>query len=177
MKPELKNIEDGLWGIISVYDPRKGRKVDLNELRYAERIDKMMDDIDSAEALTNDKALLMRLDILERSIRSLFKRIDAVRDRIDMRQMDKAATELFFLDPKRSFMLSESYIDEAEKILEQIRFANKVIEGHISEYDETELQILESENKKRGKAYKIWLLNNGIFGIIVIVLIIVLLVN
>lgn len=160
IKPQLAELENKLWGIISVYDPSQGRKVSLDELKYQELISKMMNSIDAAAVLAKDARLALQLDILKRSVKSLSKRIDTIKDRIEMKKMDEESARMLFPGTKQLYLLSESYIDELKALLEQIRLVRRVIEGNISNYEEIEIEGLDSENETVAKINQRWLLIN-----------------
>jgi DnaJ-domain-containing protein 1 len=170
LKPQLADLENRLWGIISVYDPSQGRKVDLDELKHSQMILQMMNSIESAAALTKNNQLVEQLGILERSVKSLSNRMDTIKDRLDMKKMDEESAQMLFPDAKRVYLLSESYVDELKTVVEQIRLVKRVIEDNISKYDEIEMQNLEAENKAAAKINKQWFLINVICLLGVVIL-------
>jgi hypothetical protein len=163
LRPQLADLENKLWGIISDYDPSQGKNVTLAELRYTDLIAKMMSNIDSAAALAKgNDGLLGQFDLLKRSVKSLSNRIDAIQHRFKMRDLDKVSTEMLFPGSKQVYMLSESYVDEMKALIEQIRLVRKVIQENISDYAEMELQGLTKANEKVIKSNRKWFLLNEI---------------
>ena len=142
IKDQLKELDSELWGIVSVYNPEKSRKVLFHERHQYRILREIQDSLYLAQQLTDNEDLLMRLKIIERSVLSLAKAVDALKAKLAVQQIDMESTAAFFSDSSKVSILSDSYVDEMETHMEKIRFISGIIDKNIDEYLRLELAEL-----------------------------------
>ena len=148
--PDLDRLENEIWGGISVYDPAKSAKVDFLKFDHNKIFAEIMKKVDAAAALTDNPDLQFQIDILRRSVRSLARRTNTIKEKFELKEMDEESTQVLFSDSVSGTTLSDSYVDDMEKISEQIRFATSVINKNIDKYTISEFMQLEAYTADSG---------------------------
>jgi len=148
IKPRLDGLEKAIWGVISIYDPLQGRKVGFQESGHHQIIQEIVERINEVSDMVDQKDMKLQMDILRRSVTSLARRTDVIREKFELKRMDEESTELLFPGSDQLTMLSESYVDEMEKATEQIRFVINVINNNLDKYLLLELAQMQREDEK-----------------------------
>jgi hypothetical protein len=163
VKPKLEKLSSGIWGVISVFDPAKGEKVNFAEVPYKDILRDINADVEWADASTEFEKSQDKLDLLKRSLKSLTKHVMAVENELDAKKTDEEETSLFFPNVDTLTMGKTSYVDSMSKMMEKLRFIQKTIENNIAEYVEVEITYLAGKEKYLARANAVFLWLDGIF--------------
>lgn len=167
LQPILDDLDTDIWGIISVYDPTEARKVDVNERKQYKKLKKIRDNLGFALELANDPEVEFRLQMIERSVKSLSRKIDKLKAKIALQELDLKSTAVFLKDSVKGVSLSDSYVDEMQAMVERIRFVIKSIRQRINEYMNEEIRVVVQTHKKIAQDNKKWIIINAA-GIIIL---------
>jgi|GEM_PF-3875085 len=135
IKPKLSDLESKIWGIISVYAPTKGKKVDFSEVPYKTIMEQITGFVLEAKASQTGKASALKLRVIEKSLRALSRTIELVSDDLHV----QAETALYFSESAKAAGVKKAYTDQMTKTMEQIRFGIRVVSMHIDAYYESEI--------------------------------------
>ncbi len=160
LQPMLDDLDTGIWGIISVYDPTEARKVDVNEREQYKILKKIRDNIGFALELADDPEVELRLQMIERSVKSLSRKIDKLRAKIALQKLDLKSTAIFSKDSVKGSSLTDSYVDEMQAMVERMRFVMNSIRQRINEYMKEEMLVVVQTHKKIAQDNKRWAIIN-----------------
>lgn len=155
-------IEKELWGIISVYDAEKSKKVKFNEGRQYILLREIKENVQSARKSVVSEDSELQLEILQRTISSLARNIDFLKGQLALQEFDLENTEIFFKDSVTGSTLKDSYVDEMESLMEKVKIIGNIIDKNINSYVEKEVMAMNELNKKAARAQKKWVIINGI---------------
>ena len=155
--PLLDKLDTLLWGIISVYDPAESRKVDIHEREQYVLLRKMKDCVFDAVEGADTKNVHLQLEMIDRSLESLSKRVDALKSTIALKTLDTQSTAIFFKNSPQITTLTDSYVDEMQHSMERMRFTIKNIRQRIGEYMAAEVAELTRVTHRVEKKQRILL--------------------
>ena len=135
----LDKITKELWGIISDYDPEKAKKVKFEEGRQYRLLRQIRENIRVVHETATDQEVQLELDLLNRTVKSLAKYIDALKAQLALQEFDTESTRIFFQNSVKGSTLKDSYIDEMTSLMEKIKTINQIINKNVDRYLEKEL--------------------------------------
>jgi len=168
---EIKGLVAGitkeLWGVISLYDPQKSKKVKFSEGRQYDLLRESRENIRYAGEDETDLELELKLDIIERTLNSLAKSIDSLKGQMALQEFDIESTKIFFRDSAKVSTLKDSYIDEMESLMERIRIIDEIIQRNVDDYTARGFEVMRQVNQRIKRDLRQWAVIEG-FGILII---------
>ena len=143
-----EDIYKELWGIVSVYDPTKFKKVNFEEGRQYELLKEMRGYIREAKGMSENPGMELKREIIERTVDSLARQIDKLKEKTALQEFDTRNTSIFFSARKKSRVLSDSYVDEMELLMENIKIIGGLLDQSVQEYTQKVVGMLAEINQR-----------------------------
>jgi len=151
IRPQLTSMTDRIWQAISAYDPKSGKKVSFLNNIYFDSFTKWDAEVKQTRNATGNVESRRKLDVLERSLRVLSRRVYS----LDDDSIKKILSDDIFSDDSET-KAKDVYTDRMQKTMGQIRLSVAVINTAICEYAVAATGELEEANRvAAGKAAKI----------------------
>jgi len=167
IKARVNEITKELWGIVSVYDPEKSEKVKFSEGHQYALLREVQGDIREAIARAGDPDMRLQLRIIQRATNSLAKKIDSLKAQLALQEFDIESTNRFFRNSAKVSTLTDSYIDEMERLMEKIKIINGIISDNVNSYTEKSFIAMQAASDRVGQAQRKWLMINSV-GVIIL---------
>jgi hypothetical protein len=142
IRAPLTSLTDSIWRAISAYDPKSGKKVGFSNNMFNDSFDRWNAEVEQVKKETPNDEARRKLDILQRSLRVLARRVYS----LDDDSINKIMSDDIFSDEVET-KSKDVYTDLMQKTMGQIRVSVGVVNTAISEYVEAAVPELVACNR------------------------------